>query len=153
MSFCTHASPALCARMSAVENVLDSGTPLSKFYIRHCFLHLHFFGYKCIHKCFQKKCSIIIKQVSPIDPIYELTPPVLYSLMVDCIKIHAFLSFTSLGSFPVLNHHCYDSHTQSSVWLLMRPEAQDTYPSLVKSYAMIVIVKNSIPPGFIPHSH
>ena len=25
---------------------------------------------------------------------YELTPPVLYSLMVDCIKIHAFLSFT-----------------------------------------------------------
>ena len=102
LSFCTHASPALCARTSAVENDLDSGTPLSKFYIRHCFLHLHFFGYKCIHKCFQKKCSIIIKQVSPIDPIYELTPPVLYSLMVDCIKIHAFLSFTSLGSFPVL---------------------------------------------------
>ena len=29
LSFCTHASPASCARTSAVENILDSGTPLS----------------------------------------------------------------------------------------------------------------------------
>ena len=27
LSFCAHASPASCARMSAVDNVLDSGTP------------------------------------------------------------------------------------------------------------------------------
>ena len=35
LSFCAHASPASCARTSAVENVLDCGTPLSKSYIRH----------------------------------------------------------------------------------------------------------------------
>ena len=30
LSFCAHASPALCARTRAVENVLDNGTPFSK---------------------------------------------------------------------------------------------------------------------------